>query len=541
MNEGINRPWHKFYTEKNKSVFKIPNLSLYQMLEETVQKYPNSTAIIYEGETVTYQTLKDKIDRLANAWKQLGIKKSERIGLMLGNHPDYIICYYAAQMLGATVVQVNPKYTPRELLEIINDAGIQFIVASATNCYLLREVEKEVQFQFVFLSNNDSVRQNNASLSSPTYSIDKLIHDFSLLENYEEINITEDIAVIQYTGGTTGKVKGAMLTHYNLLANVVQSYSMYNERLEDGKETTLLATPLYHVYAMTAGMNLSIFSGHTLLVVPTFDVDKVLLLIKKYRPTFFPGVPTMYNAFVNHPHVHRYGLDSFKVCSSGSAPLPPDILHRFEKTSGVSILEGFGMSETSPTSHRSPINAPRKIGSVGIPVPLTDSKVVENSGNEVEVGVTGELIIKGPQVMKGYWNKPRETKEVLHNGWLYTGDLATMDRDGYFYIVGRKKEMIISGGFNIYPQEVEGVLYDHPAVKEAAVIGIPHKYSGEQVKAFVVLKEGKTITEEELLNHCYKHLTRYKVPKQFEVRKSLPRNTVGKLLKRVLIEEERNK
>lgn len=332
-----------------------------------------------------------------------------------------------------------------------------------------------------------------------------------------------------------------MLTHYNLLANVVQSYAMYSDLLENGKEVTLAATPFYHVYAMTAAMNVSIFSAQAILIVRKFDVDHVLELIKKYQPSFFPGVPTMYNAFVNHPNVEDFGLDSLKVCSSGSAPLPLEILRRFEKITGVPILEGFGLSETSPSTHRNPINAPRKVGSIGLPIPLTDSKVVDDDGNEVEVGEIGELIIKGPQVMKGYWRKPDETVQALKDGWLYTGDFSMMDEEGYFYIVGRKKELIISGGFNIYPEEVEGVLYDHPAVKEAAVVGIPHEYSGECVKVFVVFKDGQSTTIQELIDHCYLNLTRYKVAKEIEIREELPRNTVGKLLKRIVVEEEVNK
>lgn len=246
----------------------------------------------------------------------------------------------------------------------------------------------------------------------------------------------------------------------------------------------------------------------------------------------------MYNAFVNHPSVKAYGLDCFKVCACGSAPLPQEILRRFHDITGVPILEGYGLSETSPSTHRNPIHAKRKVGSIGIPIPLTDCKVVDDDGNEVKIGEIGELIIKGPQVMKGYWQKPEETAEALRDGWLYTGDLATMDEEGYFYIVGRKKEMIISGGFNIYPQEVEDVLYDHSAVKEAAVVGIPDEYSGERVKAFVVLKEEMQAGKAELIEHCYQHLTRYKVPKEIEIRNTLPRNTVGKLLKRILVEEE---
>lgn len=488
---------------------------------------------------MTYQELKVQVDRLANAWQELGIQKGDRVGLMLANHPDYVIAYYAAQMLGAIVVQVNPHYTAREIFEIIADSGMGYLVLSDSNRAVFKQIEADTSLKAVFLSNDP--HPDDVQLELPTYSLNKLIKRAKPLASCAAIDVHNDVAVIQYTGGTTGKIKGAMLTHYNLIANVVQSDLMYFDTFNVASEVTLTATPLYHVYAMTSAMNLSIYSAQTMLIVRQFEVKSVLSLIERYRPTFFPGVPTMYNAIVNEPNVEKMTLDSFKVCSCGSAPLPIEILHRFEKLTGVPILEGYGLSEAAPTTHRNPINGVRKVGSIGIPFPMTDSKVVDEKGHEVSVGTVGELVLKGPQVMKGYWRKPEQTKEAVRDGWLYTGDLAKMDEDGYFYIVGRKKEMIISGGFNIYPQEVENVLYDHPAVKEAAVIGVPHSYSGERVKAFIVLKEGQRANEQDLLNHCSENLTRYKVPKEIEIRDTLPRNTVGKLLKRKLVEEERRK
>lgn len=538
MDKLSDRPWLQFYSEKNNNLLDIPNRSLYQILEKTAREFPDVTAIIYEEKETTYRELKQKVDRLANAWKERGVQKGERIGLMLANHPDYIVSYYAAQMLGATVVQINPLYTARELQGIVDDVQMKYIITHDSNRSTVSQLNSEL-LKAVFLS--EDPEPDDVSLALPSYYINELIDRSTPLDSYAEIDIYEDVAVIQFTGGTTGKMKGAMLTHYNLLANVIQSYAMYSDLLEDGKEVTLAATPFYHVFAMTAAMNVSIFSGQAILIIRRFQVDNVLKLIKKYRPSFFPGVPTMYNAFVNHPNVKEYGLDCFKVCSSGSAPLPQEVLRRFQDITGVPILEGYGLSETSPSTHRNPIHAKRKVGSIGIPIPLTDSKVVDDEGNEVNFGEIGELIIKGPQVMKGYWQKPEETAEALRGGWLYTGDLATMDEEGYFYIVGRKKEMIISGGFNIYPQEVEDVLYDHPAIKEAAVVGIPDDYSGERVKAFVVFKEGMQAQEQQLIDHCYKNLTRYKVPREIEICDALPRNTVGKLLKRVLIEEELKK
>lgn len=528
MERTIQRPWHSFYQHGE---VHIPEQSVYTLLKKTAERYGGQTAIIFEEEELSYFELKSKVDLLAGKWNEMGFKKGERIGLMLANHPDYVISYYAAHALGLIVVQINPMYTARELHQIVTDAEVTSIVADASGRKTINEVSDLYSFRHMMAS--------QLSDSDVRYlKLEELIAFGIPLKSPAEINAKEDVAVIQYTGGTTGKMKGAMLTHFNLTANVYQSYLMYGESMVQGKETVLIATPLYHVYAMTSGMNLGIFIGGRLLLFRKFEIDDVLAKIKKHRPTFFPGVPKMYIAFVNHPEIEEAKLSCLKLCSSGSAPLPVEIIQRFERLTGTRIGEGFGLSEASPSTHRNPPFGKRKIGSIGIPIPETDCMIVDEDSRELEAKSVGELLIKGPQIMKGYWNNEAETHAALQNGWLYTGDLATMDDEGYFYIVGRKKEMIILGGFNIYPQEIEGVLYEHPDVKEAAVVGLPDEEHGERVKAYVVPKDGKTIDKEELRGYCYTKLTPYKVPKQFEVRGSLPRNTVGKLLKRLLIKEE---
>ncbi|WP_257350407.1 long-chain-fatty-acid--CoA ligase [Pseudalkalibacillus decolorationis] len=533
MGKLVERPWNTAYQEAFNGQFEIPECSLYRLLIDSAHQYGEQTALIYQDERITFNELKDRVDRLAGAWNKLGISKGERIGLMVTNHPTYVYSYYASQKLGATVVQMNPMYTPREMEYIAHEVQLSHIVIESHNAEKVKQVSESHSFKNVFvIAEDEEDKPFGHNLIHLINSNEPLVHE-------EAISPKDDVAVIQFTGGTTGKMKGAMLTHYNLVANVIQSWILYAHKMKLGEEVTLTCTPLYHVYAMTSGMNLSIYIGAKNLIVPKFEITNVLEIIKEHRPTFFPGVPTMYNAFINHPDIEDYDLNCFKFCSSGSAPLPVEVIHRFERMTGAIIGEGYGMSETSPSTHRNPILGIRKVGSIGIPLPGTDCKVVDGDRNELPPGSVGELAIKGPQVMKGYWRDPDETKKTLRNGWLLTGDLASMDVDGYFYIVGRKKEMIISGGFNVYPQEVEGVLYDHPAVKEAAVIGIPHEYSGEQVKAFVVLKDSTTVTEEEIKQFCYERLTRYKVPKEIQIRESLPRNTVGKLLKRVLVEEEK--
>jgi long-chain acyl-CoA synthetase len=534
LNLEKTRPWMDKYPQSTDLSVVIPEIGLYDLLENTTGKYGGKTAIICKKEDITYQQLKEQVDRLAAAWHQLGTSKGERIGLMVANHPSYVVAYYAAQKLGLIVVQINPQYTPRELLEIFNDAEITYLVVENENADKVIMLEDRYTFTHIFLTDRragDCKKKNILSL------IDCIQYalpggDSAL------ISPKEDIAVIQYTGGTTGKKKGAMLTHYNLVANVVQSKALYGDKMIVGEEMLLTALPLYHVYGMTVSMNLGIYIGATNIIIPKFEMVSVLENIKKYKPTFFPGVPKMYNAFIHYPNIEAYGLNCFKICTSGSAPLPVEIINQFETLTGAMIGEGFGMSESSPSTHRNPPHGIRKIGSIGIPLPQTDSRVVDDHGAELPPNSVGELIIKGPQVMLGYWKKQEETKQALRDGWLYTGDMAIMDSDGYFFIVGRKKEMIIVGGFNIYPQEVEGILYEHPDVKEAAVVGIPHTEIGETVKAYVVPKDGTEIDLEELKGHCYRQLTRYKVPKEFEIMKELPRNSVGKLLKRLLIKQE---
>lgn len=531
MERTVNKPWTQWYGERISSIH-LPVISIYMLLENAVKKFPNHTAIIFEDEVTDYTTLKNQVDKLAGKWKEIGLEKGDRIGLMMANHPLYIVSYYAAQALGLIVVQVNPMYTSRELMKIVVDSCVQYIVFDKIAKHTVEDVKEVYLFKQCFSIDNDV--NKNTSISS-------LIENGKEISGPEYIDPYNDIAVIQYTGGTSGEMKGAMLTHYNLTSNVIQSFEMYGETMRPGKEIILTATPLYHVYAMTSAMNLGIHLGATILLFAKFEIQHVLNKVREYRPTFFPGVPKMYNAFVNYPDIEKYSLNCLNHCSSGSAPLPIEVIKRFEELTGAVIGEGFGLSEASPSTHRNPPFAKRKVGSIGIPLPDTDCMIIDEYDTEMGPNCVGELLIKGPQIMKGYWNSEEETRKTLQNGWLYTGDLAMMDDEGYFYIVGRKKEMIIVGGFNIYPQEVESVLYEHPDIQEAAVASIPSGEFDETIKAFIVPKEGITIDIDEIKGYCYSKLTPYKVPKEFEVLAVLPRNTVGKLLKRLLIKEELEK
>ncbi|WP_057914730.1 long-chain-fatty-acid--CoA ligase [Peribacillus muralis] len=527
MQDSTNKPWLQWYDEKMKNLC-LSEVSVYSLLKNTAERFPDHNAIIFEDKLTDYQTLKKQVDNLAGAWKEMGFKKGEKIGLMMANHPYFIIGYYAAHALGLTVVQVNPLYTLRELLQILKDTQLQYLVFSQEASKTVGEAQAEYQFK---------VRMSLEKRTEGTKSIHEMIEMNKGLDYTVQINPKEDLALIQYTGGTTGEIKGAMLTHYNLTSNVMQGIAMYGDSMVPGEEIILLTGPLYHVQAMTASMNTGIYLGATILLFSKFELQNVLENIKKYRPTFFGGVPKIYNDFVKYPEIEKYGLDSLKICTSASAPLPVEIISRFRELTGIGILEGFGISEASPSTHRNPHNK-GKIGSIGIPFPGTECKIIDDQYNELAVNEVGELLVKGPQVMKGYFNNEAETKLTLRTGWLHTGDLAMMDDEGYFYIVGRKKEMIIVSGFNIYPKEIEEILYEYPDIKEAAVVGIPSSEFGEEIKAFLVPKDGANINTDDVKEYCYSKLTRYKVPKRFEIIQKLPRNTVGKILKRNLIKKE---
>jgi long-chain acyl-CoA synthetase len=358
---------------------------------------------------------------------------------------------------------------------------------------------------------------------------------------FVEVNPNE-VAVLQYTGGTTGLSKGAMLTHRNLVSDVLQCVSWSQDAVR-GEERMLAALPLFHVYGMTVTMNEAIGLAATIILLPRFNVDEALEAINLYQPTRFPGVPTMYMAIMNHPQVEKYNISSIRVCSSGSAPMPIEAQKHFEELTGAKISEGYGLTEASPVTHANPFLGKRKIGSIGLPRPDVDAKIVDLETGEKDLppGEEGELCIRGPQVMQGYWNRPEETSKTLRNGWLYTGDIGRMDEEGYFYIVDRKKDMIICSGYNVYPREIEEVLYQHPKIQEACIVGMPDPYRGETVKAFVVLKEREEATAEEIIKYCQKNMAKYKVPTLVEFRRELPKSHVGKVLRKILREEEMRK
>jgi long-chain acyl-CoA synthetase len=499
--------------------------SLYEMLEQTSKEYPEHIAVIDGSLSMTYSQLKKSVDAFASVLVQKGFQKGDRIGLMLPNGIHYVISYYAAQRLGGTVVQVNPLYQSSELQYIIDDATPKWFVCQPHQAEKINSLDIFSHVHVIYTKN-----ENNED----SILLTEIVTELPPID----INAKEDVAVIQYTGGTTGRSKGAMLTHFNIMVNIRQSGKVFAEVIEDGAERILGVAPLTHAMAMT-NMNYTVFHAATYIILEKFDTTMVLEIVRKYRPTYFLGSPTMYIAILNHPDLANYDLTCFKICLSGSAPLPVEVIKSLEEKTGANIFEGYGLSEATTSSHRTPLNGKRKIGSVGPTIPYTEAKIVdlENGLDEMPVGESGELIIKGPQVMKGYWNMPMETAEAIRDGWLYTGDIATKDEDGFYYIVGRKKDMVIAGGLNIYPAEVEEVLYQHPAIEETCVFGVPDSYLGEKLLAIVVLKKGASLSEKELLSWCESRVARYKVPRGIEFREALPKTIVGKILRRKLVDE----
>jgi long-chain acyl-CoA synthetase len=544
------RPWLSSYDYWVREHINYPRRPLHEILRITAAEVPDHPATVFLGAQLTFGQIKEQSDKLATALARLGVKQQDRVGIMLPNCPQYMIAAFAILRLGAIVVNVNPLYTAREVLVVAGDSEMRAMLTLDALAPLTLNVLAQTKIERVIIT---SMAEYSIA-ATPTPALDGALRMTDLLEGVDEPDLprvdinAEDVAVLQYTGGTTGVPKGAMLTHYNIFANVIQIQCWMHSNLRRGEDVYLLVIPFFHIYGFTVGMMEGVWSGVEQVLIPKYDVEALLTAIRDYSPTYFPAVPTIYISLLNHPQAKAYGLDKIRAFNSGASPLPIEVIEQFERLTGGTLNEGYGLSEASPVTHTTPQLSRRKPGSIGLPLPDTDVKIVdlETGRRELPVGEEGELCIAGPQVMKGYWNRPEETAIALRTDdagrtWLYTGDVARMDDDGYSYIMQRKKDLIIVGGFNVYPSEVEGVLYAHPAVMEAAVIGIPDNYRGEVVKACVVLKDGATATAEELTEHCKQGLAEFKIPCKMEIRESLPKTAVGKILHRVLRDEERAK
>ena len=551
----MDKPWVKFYEDQVPPEIELPEISLPQLFEQSVANNPNGSAASFFGKKITYTELGRLVDQFAIALTRLGVKQGDRVAIMLPNIPQYPIVHFAALKIGAIIVPTNPLYVERELQYQLNNSGAETIIALDIHFPKIEKVKPETGLRNVITTSVQEYLPGLLKLLYPIkakkegnwYKVNRApgIHFFEDLITEKFVAISpdidvkpDDIAMFLYTGGTTGVSKGAVLTHRNLVANVIQIRTWYCE-VKDNEEVVLCALPFFHSYGLTTCLHMAVLLSSTMVLIPNpRDIKTLLKEIQREKATLFSGVPTLFVAINNFPEISKYDLSSIKACVSGGAPLPLEVARQFEEISHGALVEGYGLSETSPVTHANSINGKRKEGSIGIPLPNTDAWVVDpETKKALPKGEVGELAVKGPQVMNGYWKMDKETKEVLRDGWLYTGDMSKMDEDGYFYIVDRKKDMIIAGGFNIFPREIEEVLYQHPKILEAAVIGLPDEYRGETVKAFVVCKEGASLSFEEVIEFCKSKLAPFKVPKLVEFRDSLPKSNIGKVLRRMLKEE----
>lgn len=561
----MEKPWLAFYDDSVPQTIDYPDHTLDAFLAQSAREYPDHTALIFFNNKLTYRQLDDAVNRLAAAFQNLGLQKGDRVSINMPNCPQYVISYYAALRAGGVIVPTNPTYTPRELHHQLNDSGATFVVTLTLNLGKVQEIRRKTNVRHVIATSikeyfplhtkvlftlfKEKKEGHAADISgmTNTYWFQDLL-DQHYSRDFSPVEISQDdLAVLAYTGGTTGRPKGAILLHRNLVANVLQTASWLPD-IHRGEEVVLGALPFFHSYGMTVVMNVGIAIGGTIALVPDpRDLNRLLKTIDAHKPTLFHGVPTLYTAINNHPDIRKYDMSSIRYCISGAAGLPLEVQKQFEQLTGAKLVEGYGLTEAGPVTHSTPLEGMGKEGSMGIPFPDTLATIVDmETGHTLPPGEKGELFIAGPQIMSGYLNRPEETAKALtadENGriWLHTGDVARMDEDGYFYIVDRKKDMILASGYNVYPREIEDVLFEHPKICEAAVIGVPHEYRGETVKAFIVPKENERPSDEEIISFCKERLAPYKVPKLIEFRESLPKSTVGKILRRELAEEEEQK
>jgi len=560
------KPWLAHYDKGVPHTIEYPNAPLFHFLEESARKYPDRACTIFKGAVVTYKEMNAITDAIAAGLVDMGVKKGDRVGIFMPNTPQFVMAYYGILKAGGVVVATNPLYTPPEIEHQANDAGIE-VMFVMTNFYkTIKKAQPNTKIKKLIVTNLKETlppvlrmlftlaREKKGGFRIEGGLAEGEIWMKDMIAKYKgasrpDLGIgPDDTALFQYSGGTTGVSKAAVALHRNVVANTLQIKS-WMTNIEEGKEIVLMAIPLFHVYGMVAGMNFAMAGGASMVMVPNArDIPDVLENIHKYNPTIFPGVPALYNAINNHPEVKagKISLRSIKACISGSAPLMRETKETFESLSGGKVFEGYGLSEAPTATHCNPLLGVNKTGSIGMPLPDVDVKIISLDDGETELpmGEIGEIVVHGPQVMKGYHNMPTETANTLRKlkdgkTWLFTGDIARMDEDGYFYIVDRKKELIKPGGFQVWPREVEEAIAAHPKVLEVGVAGIPDPYRGETVKAWIVLKPGETVTEEELKAFCKERLAPYKVPTHYEFRSELPKTTVGKILRRELVRQHK--
>jgi long-chain acyl-CoA synthetase len=554
------RPWTRHYDPGVPATLVYPTVPLQAMLDDAAESNPNATATIFFNHKRTYKSISDAAWRFANGLRRLGIKKGDRVAMVLPNTPQFVIAFYGALRAGATVVPCNPRYTAPEMQHQLADSGATAVVVLSRLYPLVKAARAGTSVEHVIVTN---IKEEMPPLLRILFTLAKEKKDghrqpfagdpgaaaFSAVlaapaDPFDVGTRSDDVALLQYTGGTTGISKGAMLSHRALVANTLQCRSWFTN-LRDGQATAMAVMPFFHVYGLTVVMSLAVQAAAAMVLEPQLDLEHLLKDIQRHRPQMFCGAPIIYNAINNSPLAKKYDLRSIEACISGSAPLLLETHRKFVELTGAKLVEGYGLTEAAPVTHSNPIfgEGKQKVGTIGVPFPDVESKIVDLETGEREMGPgeSGELIVRGPQLMEGYYKRPDETAQTLRNGWLYTGDIATADDEGYVAIVDRKKEMIIVSGFNVYPREVEEALASHPAVLDAAAIGVPHPIKGEEVKAFVVLKPGATATADELRAHCAERLASFKRPHEIEFRLSLPKTLIGKTLRKELAAEEKAK
>jgi long-chain acyl-CoA synthetase len=558
MNEPT-RPWLKHYDSEVEASIPIEAIPVYSYLDRAAGLWPDRTAVRFKGKDLSFKELNAAAEHLAGGFADLGISPGTRVSIMLPNLPRTMVVYFALLKAGAVVVMTNPLSMESELQHQLGDAECEAMVLLdhlwpkigplrdrlPIKRYIAVTIAEDLPFPLKYLygfkAKRDKLFQDLPYDGESVLKLKEVArHKGSISGRTQDPR--NETALLQYTGGTTGKAKGVVITHANLVANLQQALAVLHE-FNVQREIMLSIMPYFHVYGLTVGLNLAVAVGATSLPMPRFDPKETLEIIHKEKPTLFPGAPALYGALLRQKDVQKYDFSSLKYLVSGSAPMPKILLERFKEKTDVEIIEGYGLTEASPVTHLNPLRGKKKLGSIGLPFPDTDCRIVdlETGSKDMPIGEPGELIIRGPQIAQGYYHKPDETADTFRDGWLYTGDVAVMDEDGYFTIVDRKKDMVVVGGYNVYPREIDEVLLTHPKIAEAAALGMSDDLRGEAIKAYIVPAEGEEITPAEVKKFCREQLSSYKVPKTVEIRSELPKTIVGKVLRRKLKEEEEKK
>ncbi len=555
---SVERPWFAHYDEGVPHVVDVPRAPIQSLLNQAAQQHADRPAVVFQNLTLTYGELKDKAEALAASLRQRGVEEGDRVSIMLPNLPQTFIAFWGVIKAGATAVMTNPLYMESELLHQLTDAGVRHMITLDVFWPKIAELRDRLGLEVCYVTRiGDALRfplnllqafsvwRQGGRIDVP-YDGRTVVAWKDLFRTRDRLCVTPADphtapAVLQYTGGTTGIAKGAVLTHANFMANVEQLMAIIGHAGKQ-RHVFLALLPLFHVFGLTITLILPARMAAEVVPMPRYVPGDMLEAFKKYKFTAFIGAPSIFISLLQQKNLPKYDLRHIVFCISGSAPMPVNWLRRFEEVTGTGITEGFGLTEASPVTHANPVFGMQKPGSIGVPLPGTDARIVdmETGVESLPPNSIGELVIKGPQVMAGYWNRPEDTARTIRDGWLFTGDIAYMDDDGYFHIVDRKKDLIIVGGFNVYPREIDEVLHSHPKIREAVTVGVSHRSRGETIKAYIVPKEGETLTVPEVVAYCRRKLASFKVPRMIEFRDELPKSMVGKVLRRVLREEHQN-